>query len=87
VNKFVLVSILPIIIMFNTNACSGGVEMSIPHIHDEDDFLLSVRNAEKGELKKVNISQVLAGKIEHSSHDKHLIVKDVKWAKRLQQVN
>ncbi|MGF1763914.1 hypothetical protein [Aliivibrio kagoshimensis] len=50
-------------------ACSGDVHMSIPHIHDEDEMINSVSRNQHSELKKIDIHQIFAGKMEAHHHE------------------
>jgi hypothetical protein len=86
-NKFVLMSILPIVFSCNVIACSGGVDMTVPHIHDVDDFLVSVEKAKNNKLKEIDIYQVFAGKLEKEMDETHLIAKEGKSNHSHQQVN
>ena len=54
---------LPILISSQSSvACSGGISMSVPHIHDENGLLVSIENAKGGELKQLNIYQLFEDK-------------------------
>ncbi len=54
------------------SACGGDVDMSVPHIHDENGFMIAIKQADNQPLKHIDINQIFAGELaNHDSHDSH----------------
>ena len=78
-NKKLLIALSMMVFSFNALACGGDVSMSVPHIHNEQELLVSINNASGGELKEIDIYQIFAGELalepkhheaaEHKPHD------------------
>ena len=67
-NKLII-SLSLLAVSFNTFACGGDVHMSIPHIHDEEELLISSKNAPESELKHIDIYQIFAGQLDTHHHE------------------
>ncbi|WP_285164508.1 hypothetical protein [Shewanella goraebulensis] len=54
------------------SACGGDVDMTVPHIHDENGFMIAIKQANNQPLKHIDINQIFAGELaNHDSHDSH----------------
>jgi len=54
---------------FNVIACGGDVDLSVPHIHNEHEMLIHVKNTKHSELKQIDIYQIFASKLENNHHE------------------
>lgn len=73
-NTILIIMLSMIAFSSNTLACGGDVPMSIPHIHDEEEMLNSVKYAQQNELKQtklkqIDIYQIFSGKLEKHHHE------------------
>ena len=68
------------IVSFNAIACGGDVDMTVPHIHDENGMFIAIEDAKSKKdvpLKQLNIYQVFAGELalhESSHHPKPAVI-------------
>jgi hypothetical protein len=72
--KRILVSTLSVVFLsgsltsFNALACGADVDMTVPHIHDENGLLIAIENANgdssnQHTLKEVDIYQLFSGEL------------------------
>lgn len=72
--KKILVSTLSVVFLsgslmsFNALACGGDVDMTVPHIHDENSLLIAIENANgdssnQHALKEIDIYQIFSGEL------------------------
>ncbi|MDX2319951.1 MAG: hypothetical protein QNK26_05065 [Moritella sp.] len=56
------------LVAFNAFACGGDIDMSVPHIHDENGLLIAIENANSSQLnqpalKDIDIYQIFSGEL------------------------
>ena len=68
-NKALLLLSPLLILSSNAFACSGDVQMSIPHIHNEEQMLISVRDSKQDELKRIDIYQIFSTSKKNYQYD------------------
>ncbi|OCH15643.1 hypothetical protein [Aliivibrio sp. 1S128] len=51
------------LLSFNVIACGGDVDMTVPHIHDENGMLVAIEQTKNNSLKHINIYQIFAGEL------------------------
>ncbi|QFI38034.1 hypothetical protein FR932_09315 [Moritella marina ATCC 15381] len=63
------------LVAFNAFACGGDVDMTVPHIHDENGLLIAIEKANSSPsnqhaLKQIDIYQIFSGELA-SNKDAH----------------
>ncbi|MEW6996957.1 hypothetical protein AADZ86_04525 [Colwelliaceae bacterium BS250] len=86
-NKIILMTISLLIFSSNAIACGAHVDFSIPHVHNEQELLDSIKNIKHSELKQIDIYQVLEGKLENNQDKIAMIDKDDKSANLVDKAN
>ncbi|MBM7038055.1 hypothetical protein [Vibrio ulleungensis] len=63
--KFIILwgAILLAAVPYVSRACGDGVDMSVPHIHDERAMLITLENAKHDPLRNIDINDVFAGQL------------------------
>lgn len=75
-NKIILMTISLLIFSSNAIACGAHVDFSIPHVHNEQELLDSIKNVKHSELKQIDIYQILEGKLENHQDEIAIIDKE-----------